>query len=508
MNFGDRLAWLGGGDLRVLERDRRAKTRYASMGMVLLSTASLAVASMSFAMVYALKAPWWAALFIGLLWGFIILNLDRILILNIKPNVGKRQTIAIVISRVIIAAVLGAVISVPLTLRIFQPEINAELDTEQTAAQISSHGKQSQLPDDQELAQVTLQIAKDRAILAGQVTAVTAPNVTAAQQQLTSAQDTLKSDQKQEDTDYTTYECELYGKQCNGASGGVGNGPLARAAKKRYDQDVVRVNADQKAVTTAQTALTTAQTNAANANDSSVSEQQTAAAAELPTLEATQKTLQAQVDAEAKKNTDDIKSESGLLARIKALDAIDGADSTAAAVHWLIALLLFMIELLPVMVKLMNTLGPPTLYDRIAEMHDEDTFGQATNDRDDSMWRRGESARKQRTIHSDMVDREITLGVKANGYVADRMAQILDSALERWSQQVDRTLHTDVQGAPPPAGLIPGGGSPRPRRPAGVTDLTDPGVGAVPNGVGPDTAQERQQQIRTRFGLADGSDLA
>src|SRR5262249_32623815 len=106
-SLGTLLARLGGADAKLLSKVTSAQGRFTQRGLVLLSTARLAVVSMSFALVDGLKASWWVAVPMGLVWGFIILNLDRLLIQNMRPSTDLWRTIAMVVPRLAIAALLG-----------------------------------------------------------------------------------------------------------------------------------------------------------------------------------------------------------------------------------------------------------------------------------------------------------------------------------------------------------------------------------------------------------------
>ncbi|WP_448967829.1 DUF4407 domain-containing protein, partial [Klebsiella aerogenes] len=53
----------------------------------------------------------------------------------------------------------------------------------------------------------------------------------------------------------------------------------------------------------------------------------------------------------------------GLLSQISALERLSEREPTLRWAHWLIAALFFMIELLPVLVKVLTGFGGPSLYE-------------------------------------------------------------------------------------------------------------------------------------------------
>ena len=125
--IGNALAVLAGAHPDVLEATPRARARFVALGGVLLSTGALAVLSASFAVHMALGASWPVALLIGLGWGALIVNLDRMLLVGMAHDPSLRRNVVLAVPRIGLALVVGAVIATPLTLRAFGPEIDREV---------------------------------------------------------------------------------------------------------------------------------------------------------------------------------------------------------------------------------------------------------------------------------------------------------------------------------------------------------------------------------------------
>ena len=125
--ISDYLAWLGGADLFVLEQVPSERVRFIQTGLTLLTTAGIAVVSMCFAVHYGLQGNWAVSIIIAIFWGAIILNLDRLMMLSIGRTRNRKQLLLMAVPRLILAVLVGLVISLPLVLRIFSPEINAQL---------------------------------------------------------------------------------------------------------------------------------------------------------------------------------------------------------------------------------------------------------------------------------------------------------------------------------------------------------------------------------------------
>src|SRR5918996_4217591 len=132
--LGDGLAVLGGARPDVLEAAPGARPRFVALGGVLLSTGGLAVVSMAFAVAMALGVWWPLALLVGLGWGAVVVNLDRMLLVGMAHDSSLKRNLILAVPRVGLALILGAVIATPLTLQVFHKEIDAEITVMQAEA--------------------------------------------------------------------------------------------------------------------------------------------------------------------------------------------------------------------------------------------------------------------------------------------------------------------------------------------------------------------------------------
>jgi hypothetical protein len=125
--LGDGLAVLSGARPDVLEAVPGARAKFVALGGVLLSTGGLAVLSAAFAVHMALGVWWPFALLLGVGWGFVIVNLDRMLLVGMAHDSSLKRNLLMAVPRVGLALVLGIVISTPLTLQIFHKEIDTQV---------------------------------------------------------------------------------------------------------------------------------------------------------------------------------------------------------------------------------------------------------------------------------------------------------------------------------------------------------------------------------------------
>ena len=439
--LGDRLAQLGGAEPGILPEVPSARSKFIQMGLVLLSTAGLAVVSMAFALTDGLKVQWWFAIPLGVGWGFIILNLDRMLILNMRPGNSLWRTAGMLLPRIGMAALLGIVISTPIVLRVFQNEI-ATNETVVNAQAANSLGQtRAKSPTSTALTQVEAKIGTDEGILAGTVPGLTAANVAAGNGQLAAAQSNL-ADKRHVATDaYDKMTCELDGSNCQGASGRSGDGPRYQSLNRLYQIAAADLADAQTAVQTAQAAVDKANREVAASNTVTVAAAQTQAKTELPALYANRTVLQKQINGVMTQDSVVQASNTGLLAQIEALDRIGSTSPAANEAHWAVAGLFFMIELLPVLVKSLTSLGSPSLYDRISDLADESTYDDAVQRRRNHRRRMETDSQKHREFEDDMHTAEKAPRIKVNTLVDNEMEKILDVVLQQWSTQVMKTLH-------------------------------------------------------------------
>ncbi|HEY0400541.1 MAG TPA: DUF4407 domain-containing protein, partial [Blastococcus sp.] len=125
--FGNGLAVLAGARPDVLAAAPGTRARFVALGGVLLSTGGLAAVSAAFAVHMALGVWWPFALVVGLGWGAVIVNLDRMLLVGMAHDASLKRNLVMAVPRVGLALVLGVVVATPLTLQVFHKEIDTEI---------------------------------------------------------------------------------------------------------------------------------------------------------------------------------------------------------------------------------------------------------------------------------------------------------------------------------------------------------------------------------------------
>jgi hypothetical protein len=315
------LLWVAGVDPAHIQAvpDR---ARYTSMGAIVVLTATVAAASMTTALTLVFSGHRWLTFLpVGLLWGAIVFSFDRWIVSSVDygPLQDADQTTAARRSRFLskvvqflvrltMAGLVGLIISEPIVLAVFGPEISQQL-TAQHAADASLQA-----------AQLNAEQQRQLAVLNGPVT---------------SADTALASATAAANSAHKIYICELTG-QCRGLPAGEVTGVAGYGPQTSQDY------------TAWQGALGQQQQAQRTANHAGTVERANAAA------------LQAQTQARIQAAAKTAYSDNGLLAREKALDTLSQQNRGFLLRRIVLWLALMFIDLAPVILK---TFSPRTLYE-------------------------------------------------------------------------------------------------------------------------------------------------
>ena len=134
-SFGERrqpsdkkfLWWCAGTHQDLLKQFPSEHAKYSGLGGVLLATFVLASISAGYA-VYTVFGNWLWTLGFALVWGLIIFNFDRFLVSTMrKYGISKRKQLWMAVPRLALALLIGFTIARPLELKIFEKEINVKM---------------------------------------------------------------------------------------------------------------------------------------------------------------------------------------------------------------------------------------------------------------------------------------------------------------------------------------------------------------------------------------------
>jgi len=121
------LWWCSGAHQKLLKQFPSEHTKYSGLGAVLLATFVLATISAGYA-VYTVFGNWLWTIGFAIIWGLIIFNFDRFLVSTMrKYGVSRRKQLMMAIPRIALALLIGVVIARPLEMKIFEKEINVKM---------------------------------------------------------------------------------------------------------------------------------------------------------------------------------------------------------------------------------------------------------------------------------------------------------------------------------------------------------------------------------------------
>lgn len=121
------LWWCAGAHQKLLKQFPSEHSKYSGLGAVLLATFVLATLSAGYA-IYTVFGNWFWTIGFAIIWGLIIFNFDRFLVSTMrKYGVSRRKQVMMAIPRLLLALLIGVVIARPLEMKVFEKEINVQM---------------------------------------------------------------------------------------------------------------------------------------------------------------------------------------------------------------------------------------------------------------------------------------------------------------------------------------------------------------------------------------------
>ncbi|WP_026897564.1 DUF4407 domain-containing protein [Daejeonella oryzae] len=121
-----------GAHVGTLQKYPTEHNKYVGIGATIFFTAFFAALSGGYAMYFVFSgspAAIFFAFFFGIIWGLAIFNMDRYIVSSISKSGSTNQQIMQATPRILLAIMIGLVISRPLELKIFDKEIRQKLKT-------------------------------------------------------------------------------------------------------------------------------------------------------------------------------------------------------------------------------------------------------------------------------------------------------------------------------------------------------------------------------------------
>ncbi|SFR61734.1 protein of unknown function [Microbacterium azadirachtae] len=368
--FWRRLAILGGADGAILDRVPSEQPRFVQMFFVLAGTALVSALSMLFALTTGVQVLVWIAVPLAVVWALLIFNLDRFLTSTMRSTRSVWRLLGLALPRVLMAAIIGFVVAEPIVLQAFHNDIAREVTATnlvqaQSDQKAVATGPEKKALDAASQRLADLQNQASTGIVKG--TSSDSASQKAAQDTVAKVTAQMADQQKVIDQARALYQCELTGQGAGtvpGCTGVQGDGASSTAAKSQLDQAQQTYDALAAQLRQANADLESADSSSKSATSASEAQNRQQAKDQIPTAEQAYKTALDAYNARAADVAGTNAGAVGLLSQISALDRLSAKEPVLGFAHWLIAALFFMIELLPVIVKVLTSWGDPSLYEK------------------------------------------------------------------------------------------------------------------------------------------------
>ncbi|MCI1018771.1 DUF4407 domain-containing protein [Microbacterium sp. C5A9] len=378
------LAILGGADGEILDRVPGETPRFVQMFFVLAGTALVSAISMLFALTTGVQAAIWLAVPLAIVWALIIFNLDRFLTSTMTSTRNVWKLIGLAIPRVVMAAIIGFVVAEPLVLQIFHNDIAREVaSTNITQAQADQDALETG-PEKKALDAASDRVAAlENQAATGVVAGTDSSSASESAAQATVDDLTTKMTDQQAVIDQARilYQCELTGEGAGtvpGCTGVNGEGASSDAAQAQLAEAQQTYDALAAQLRTANEELAAAGTAAKENTSTSEAQNREEAQSQLPAARDSYDTALAAYNARAESVASGNAGAIGLLSQISGLNRLSEKEPTILWAHILIAALFFMIELLPVLVKVLTSYGDPSLYEKAAAIRKQVALDRVT----------------------------------------------------------------------------------------------------------------------------------
>ncbi|WP_082802022.1 DUF4407 domain-containing protein [Herbidospora cretacea] len=353
------LIALSGARPDVLARLKGESAKFEGVGGAVLTTAVIAVISMCFALVSALGLSPWLAVPAALIWGLMILSLDRWLVTTMRSDSPRRFALAV--PRLLMAILLGAVVSTPLVLQIFKSEIDAQIvEIKQERAEAFAR-EQEQGTMGKSVEELRADVTRLQQVISSGGDVPVDPTQDA---KIKGLQTDRANEEKRAEKQYKEWQCQLYG---GAGCTKKGDGPLAQSSKRAYDRSQARIASLTRQIESRKKELTDAGADAKKSRLDSAKAELPKAQRQLDLAVDRQSSLQSAFD-------DENLVTDGLLIRLEALDDVTGEDATLSTARIVLFLLFLLIECLPVTIKLMMR---PGNYEKVLALAEKDELRSA-----------------------------------------------------------------------------------------------------------------------------------
>lgn len=431
---GDFFIWCSGANRQILAECPTERTKFIGIGATIFTTAIMAVISGTYALYFSFS-NYLAAIPLGLFWGVLIFNLDRYIVSSMRKDGSRVQQWKMAGPRLIIAIILGITISKPLELKLFNGTVTKELDKSETAynnqCEKSFNDRRNDLDSKKQELQTQLIEAKNKIYNSD-------PILKGLQEIISLKKSEIGNLQAEIGRNRTIIKANTIPSAWS---------PTGRVTKWSYN---ATARERSKENTRLQGIISDNQ-NRINTSEESAGSRKKYLAEQIATTEnqfnSQIQGVQQQIDDHNSERQSIIKTcseaaagDKDILSRLRALDSIKKFGNTVWWVSIMIMMIFIIIEVAPVLTKLLSNKGP---YDEILSrlehviyLKQQLIISEKNNEMNNYLEAIVETGKLRKEEQIESEKKTIELESKKNdelmGKIADRQAEIAGQMLEEW----------------------------------------------------------------------------
>jgi hypothetical protein len=356
------LVFASGARPEILSQCPTDEATHLGLGGTVIATSLLSAISMVFAMTNALQLGIFQALIAGALWGLIIFNLDRWLIVSQKRLLSAWKQWVNVIPRVIVALLLGFVISEPLIHQLFRPELDRKTEVilaETTANDLANLDASTRAFIDSTEIEIS-KLADTSKISVG------------SEASLRTEIEKLQKEVDDAQAEFNTAQTELIAEREGiSKSGRAGCGEVCAVKQQVENQKLESLNQvkdrNNPRIAEKRSDLDVALAQNDTARQKKIADGETRKVQLIDDMD------KRQANAAISRRAIESKKGTGLLADIDALHTLESQSGGIFAAHYLILLLFVALDTIPVIGKTLILTGPKRPYELVCDAIDART---------------------------------------------------------------------------------------------------------------------------------------
>lgn len=438
--------WCAGANIEVVEKCPTDHAKYFGVGGTIVFTALMASFAGGYAFFTAFKSVI-SSLFFGAFWGLLIFNLDRYIVSTIGKGDGTQKITKeewkIAAPRLLMAILLGFVISTPLELKIFETEIQTIV--ERLKIEEGEKLKEGDKTFNQTLIEkksLKSKLENEELQLINSKTQLT-ENAGAYYEE---RRNELRKDSKLKETELSSVQSrvnKLHSSYIRAISDSLSSNITQSRKSKRNVQIGIRnkLRKEKETIDNQIIELIQNKGEAIKTERDKIDNLLNSKRSEIDALVITINELENTKRIKDKNIDNKIKNYDGFAAHLEAMNRLTTEKSSIFWAKWLITLLFIFIEVAPVLFKLMAESGP---YDDMMDRLKHESFvneQQKISDINDNI---NTSIKISTEKNQNKLDAEIAGNKALLNKIALAQAEIAEIAVEKWKEEELKKLNNGV----------------------------------------------------------------